>query len=1434
MISSEIDNYIIREFGLINIDGCRVSKINEGFSGAKVFMLEILKPKRNRMTGVYILKIIDNASDSKELEKSNRVYSEALCFQNHLVKVMKHTVLDNRLILILEYAAKRVLSTISLSQLKIDEKIKYLKNISYDLLAKLNAEHIEVCSENNVIESLCTYRIQDNGNFVLRIKKHLEFYDRSAFSASDEVLPNPLYYLANLSHILKNKPIQFIKGILHGDLHQKNIFILKNTDQYVVIDYDSVGENFLLFDQAYLELNIYMQLMEKCDLEDWVASLKAIFDTDVVSQNSGEYEWNIAVSKSIQEGIQQWYEEEMPQCMDNYIVQLQLARIAAGINFFSKYGITNSSEQIKYLIYIGFAVKKLFSFLEFKWNKNNISRIGSSENNTDVVKKLWSACGKFHNEFIKVLITDDSYPQEKYNKLQDIAELNWRLIVDVGEKKAPNDLMSVIIPEVKKYNGIRFIDKNDLLFSSNESSTGILELKLASQVTKFEQWREFRKCFKILIKSVCNREPFKAVLFVLDLPKTEIIRKKIIEMLWEEDLIRSSSRFVCFGDEFELPFADEELEEKHIKIYQHPEDGLIDIAAIVDAYGLHRSKDLREIKLPCIESLDGRLSEEEWKDYSAAVEIVYPGCESEDLNYNNGLDFYKGNEIGWLDLAQQKDIKWEEYEKWKGIVLKKLQTERVAECKLMHGAGAGGTTLAKRLMWDIKDSNPTLRIKKYGIDTANVVIDIYRKTGKCVFAVVEMGSTIVSEDELDMMKRTINAQSCRVVFLRVERTESKEENSDIYLSEELNKDDANTFYHRYCEFTDDPERKKNLSSITYEWYKEEWSGQKCPFFYGFYTFQEEYEGLGRFLTNSILHYTQEMKDILIDLAVISKYSQNICMPYPEMQCRLKKEKDTEVNLVDIYRYFGEGIEKILILKENGFRICHPLIAQKLIELLNSEYSNYSEQLFYSTIHFIKSMNMFYGEMDRDHLDEVFRELLIDRSYIDGEHQKFAMLIQEMQRHSLQTKVFEKLKELYPDNPHYYNHLGRLQIYPEDNLQFEKAISNLQKAVKIATDKKLNLLPHYTTLGCIYSKKAIYDLREKNKSASYLLNKISVDFDNASNCFLKARKLKEDSTYAYFPNILMICNVVKSICKATGCNISSLMKDPAFEEWYDYYSGIAVQLYEQMKNNCEEELTEELRGKAIDSINYLRGDIKILKARMITLQKGYKVQQYNNLARTTTMLLYMSNNYKWENMNETDLAFAEREMEHIIESGQYRQNDINAWFNIYRQTAHFDVDKAKRYLLDYMEEGYQRSYLMWLLSFIEYEKGIIGYSDVEKYLSACKYNKQLVEKGIRTTRYIDAYSTIDKGFPIRRSGSLKNENGEYVNLKLFRGQITDIDGTVKGKIQLNDLSEVTAIFTPSFMVGDQKREFNRSDISSQVEFGLMFTYSGYKAWDVHKV
>ena len=211
---------------------------------------------------------------------------------------------------------------------------------------------------------------------------------------------------------------------------------------------------------------------------------------------------------------------------------------------------------------------------------------------------------------------------------------------------------------------------------------------------------------------------------------------------------------------------------------------------------------------------------------------------------------------------------------------------------------------------------------------------------------------------------------------------------------------------------------------------------------------------------------------------------------------------------------------------------------------------------------------------------------------------------------------------------------------------------------------------------------------------------------------------------------------------------------------------------------------------------------------------------------------MQNQFRWEGMKKEDLDFAERELEEILESGEYNQYDVIAWFNIYRQMEGFESTKAKRYIVDYMKDGYYKNYLLWILSFWEYEKGKITYKIVEEYLHACKYSSQLTDNNIRSTRNIDIYTLENKGFPIKKFSGTKNENEKY--LRTFKGTIVDIDGTVKGKIHLDELDDINITFVPSFTVDDQKKEFKREDIGKHVEFKLVFTYSGYKAWNPRKI
>lgn len=1451
MLSENIDEYIRKTFGLNSSEGYVTEKINEGYSGAEVYLLRILWARRKKDNGIFILKVINTLgkwynSEGNEETKSRTLYENASEFRNHLVRVKYSSIIGDKLILVLSYANNSQLTTISLLQERLDNKLQLIRKISFDLLNEMNV-HTNITQECDALKRWCSYRIDSDGNFMKRMRMYICNPNRPALNVGGEILPNPLYYVNKLQSMIENKYFQFITGIIHGDLHQKNILIPKSLeddkrvhiqkmdDKYVIIDYDSfMDDAYLLFDHAYLELNLYIDELQECDLERWIKGLQYAFQIGDIESDEIEFEGIRKIESSIRNGIEDWCKSKHPGLEDSIHVQLQLARIAAGINYFSKGSIDSRTEHLKYLIYIAYGFKEFFSLIEYKWDKENTSRLVNREEDVLNADVLWNECGKMRNEFIKVLITDDGYDIHEYKALSAIAEIDWRLLIDVGRKSAPDDLLTMLIPEIRKHNYIKFIDSEDPISLPQGGTTGIMQIKKGEAMSPFGHWAAFREKFIPVIKTICCNESLKSVLFIMDFHDDSLIRNKLLEMLWEEKLIRPGSRFVCFGRKYELAFQTEELEEKNIKYYEHENMELGDMVKLIDAYGLHKKEVSDEIILPSIDSMDGKLSQEDWNGYNPMVEIVYSGMEQKQFDYSEGEDFYKGDEITWLDLAQNKDIKWEGYNKWKKNIIEKLKTGRIAVCSLTHGAGAGGTTLSKRLMWDIKDVYPTLRIRKYDPDVANVIIDIYgKKTGKCLFVVAEMGSSIISEEELETIKERVNANSCRALFLKVERASSAKERGDISLDEELIKNDAVNFYNKYLPMVKgNKEKERCLHGITYEYMKDIWRGQCCPFFYGFYTFQEEYKGIDHFLRVSIQQCNANIKEILGDLSIITKYSQNICMPYIEMAQRLGLE---ETNLVGIFSKFDRGIEKILTQRENGFRICHPLIAQKLLELIFSDFKTDNSRLYAATIAFIDHMNFIYQEMDRAYLDKIFKELLIDRSYIDGEQQKFAELINELKTQTLKAEVFKKLIALYKDNPHYYNHLGRLEISDNNNKQFDNAISYLKKALSIARENSLSLVSHYTTLGCIYSEKVLFDMAE-GMSVERLLETISVDFSNASECFREARKSKNNSTYAYFPNILMICNVVKRMTRIQRCSVQDLLKNRKFEEWYSYNVGIAIQLFEQMKRNCDDEISDSLESKAENHIQSLQENVDALKARLSTRKNsavGMREGYY--LGRTISMLLYSKNNFKWEGMKNEDLVFVEREMDAILKSEEYNQNDVIMWFNVYRQMDKFDIAQAKRYLLEYMEETYYKNYLLWLLCFSEYEKGILPYRIVEERLNACRYNRQIIENNIRTTKNIDVYTNEERGFPIRRVMGKEDDKGDINNLKIFTGRIIEMDGTAKGKIQLEGkLSDVIAMFVPSFSVGDEKREFRRENITDRVEFNLFFTYSGYKAHNPKKI
>ena len=191
---------------------------------------------------------------------------------------------------------------------------------------------------------------------------------------------------------------------------------------------------------------------------------------------------------------------------------------------------------------------------------------------------------------------------------------------------------------------------------------------------------------------------------------------------------------------------------------------------------------------------------------------------------------------------------------------------------------------------------------------------------------------------------------------------------------------------------------------------------------------------------------------------------------------------------------------------------------------------------------------------------------------------------------------------------------------------------------------------------------------------------------------------------------------------------------------------------------------------------------------------------------------------------------------FIDSDDGHKNaDVETWFELYRRCSYFNAAEAQHILAAYMEDGYKKNYLLFLLAFILWESGAAGASP--SAVDACIREAQLLARqyGVNTAREHDCFvGTNAIGCPIvpvtdiRRDGS-----GNPEGLKTFTGRVTEVEYT-HGKILLDRLNlEVTFIPNPTTVNQDEKRIFKRENVSCRVKLNLMFSYSGLRGWDVVK-
>jgi hypothetical protein len=412
-------------------------------------------------------------------------------------------------------------------------------------------------------------------------------------------------------------------------------------------------------------------------------------------------------------------------------------------------------------------------------------------------------------------------------------------------------------------------------------------------------------------------------------------------------------------------------------------------------------------------------------------------------------EFYRGNRISWMELDLDVDIPRSVTVALGRQVREDLENRHTRRISLQHRPGAGGTTVARRLAWDVHGDHPTLVVERV-TDHATLVsrvLELNAPTDKAVLVVIE--STL--DAVVERVHAALRADSVPAVLLIVERRTSPpaQTGGRTYYLDELQPRERQAFLKRFAALV--PERRSELEALVR-------AGDRTavPFFFGLTAYAEDYEGLDHYVARTIDAVGPAERECLRLISLVHRYA-GVALPEALLARVLDVPANVPVNLGT--RTSGEMQALVVEEREGEWRTLHRLIASEALRQLlqpagatTPDEGDWKASLSTLAIQLITEAHHEFGEYLPDDVVAVLDQLFIVResqSAIGAERTTFSELFLDMQSMSGRLQVMQTLAETFPDESRFWAHLGRMLSYEAGD--HRHALLAVDRALMLAPD-----------------------------------------------------------------------------------------------------------------------------------------------------------------------------------------------------------------------------------------------------------------------------------------------------------------------------------------------------------------------------------------------
>lgn len=551
-------------------------------------------------------------------------------------------------------------------------------------------------------------------------------------------------------------------------------------------------------------------------------------------------------------------------------------------------------------------------------------------------------------------------------------------------------------------------------------------------------------------------------------------------------------------------------------------------------------------------------------------------------------DFYRGaRKITWRELALRKDLPRDDYQNHILPNLKRLIAESETPFfTIGYKPGYGGTTMLRRIAWDLHTEYPTFIIKRYSpvcVQRLQALRSQIEDVGRLVLLI---DSNDMSSADAEHLFRDLRTNTIPAAIIYLKRRE-RDSSGESFKLDSLSENEIQQMIDRLISVGVDDMCSTRLERMRTQPPRSE--TERTPFCLAMYAFDKDFVGFSNYVHNFLKEPMQEVyRDFLVYIALHNRINHGTALDVEFFAYHMDGVSTGNEAIQSLCQ--RDAFSNLVVFQNEGklttCKMRYPGIAEEvLIQMTNrvegaqtvnyQELGRYIQKFIRATC--IKGYN--------SNLEDFLKRLLIDRDSSDLEgRDSFARIILDIigpdgkrgnnRMVEIGTEsaelVLKTLSDCYPGNPHFSGHYGRFLSERKGN--YEEALVVLDRAISMCHDVSDCTLLHMK--GTIYYRlveKSISEiLRVKNSGAdpTQEIRMLRRLIDCAHELFEKVRAYGSSGVTGMLSNIKLCISVIEMGKKLENVD-TEIFFQRHINDWYRDLLDRANNLFEECEQYADD-------------------------------------------------------------------------------------------------------------------------------------------------------------------------------------------------------------------------------------------------------------------------